>query len=205
MAWETLQTLGIVAGGSAAAGLVLRFGIERFSEVLERAIDQFFDKEIARHKAQLEHERVMFSQLHTERASIIIELYRKFVQFERDMRSLTTGPSNDSPADELLGKAAESGDDFAKYYGQNKIYFPPDTCEAVESLQDEMTDVFVDIRAGASRGGRPEGRADVERWLADWRDVTDDEVPELKCELENHFRDLLGVDLEGGQLAGLDS
>jgi hypothetical protein len=29
-----------------------------------------------------------------------------------------------------------------------------------------------------------------------WKRVTEDDVPELKEELENHFRELLGVDME---------
>lgn len=38
------------------------------------------------------------------------------------------------------------------------------------------------------------GEVDVEQWHDGWKTVTEDEVPELKEELESHFRDLLGVD-----------
>lgn len=204
MVWEALQTLGVFATGSAAVGLVARYGIDRFSEVVEEGIGQFFDKEMARYKAELENEQVVFSQLHEERASIIIELYQRFILFEQDMRALTTEMANGSSTDELLQKATRSGNDFSKHYMENKIYFPPTTCDAVESLQDEMNGVFADFRAGTPHGSRPEQRADVENWLSNWQNVTEDEVPELKRELENHFRELLGVDLDGGQLEGLD-
>lgn len=204
MVWEALQNLGIFALGTAATGWIVRHGIDRFSEVAEQGIEQFFDKEIARYQSELENEQVVFSRLHEERASIIIELYERFILFEQDMRALTREWSGGPPTDELFQKATASGNDFAKYYMENKIYFPPETCEAVESLQDEMKDVFVDYRDGKTYEHRAERPADVENWLANWREVTEDEVPELKRELENHFRELLGVDLDGGQLEGLD-
>ncbi|MCU4801708.1 hypothetical protein OB920_15115 [Halobacteria archaeon HArc-gm2] len=204
MVWEALQNLGFFALGTAATGWIVRYGIERFSEVAERGIEQFFDKEIARYESELKNEQVVFSRLHEERATIIIELYERFILFEQDMRALTREWSGDPPTDELFQKATTSGNDFAKYYMENKIYFPPDTCDAVENLQDEMKDVFVDYRDGKTYAHRAERPADVENWLANWREVTEDEVPELKRELENHFRELLGVDLDGGQLEGLD-
>lgn len=205
MVWDSLQNLGIIAVGTGAAGLVVRFGIERFSEVVERGIDQFFDKEMARHRAELENEQVVFSRLHEVRASVIVELYTRFVTFERDMRALTTGRSSDPPSDECLQKTTASCNEFANYYTKNKIYFPASTCDAVESLQDEMNAVFVDFNGSQTCDGRPERRPDVENWRANWRGVTEDEVPELKSELENHFRALLGVDLDGGPLEDLDS
>ncbi|WP_436925755.1 hypothetical protein [Halosimplex amylolyticum] len=219
---EALQDVGIFATGTAAAGLLVRYGIQRFSRLaeqgierssevvehgierssaaVERGIEQFFDKEVARHEAEVQAHGVVSSRLHEERASIIIELYQRFVQFERDMRALKTGTSSDPSTDQLLEAATESGDDFATYYVENKIYFPPETCEAVESVQDAMNGVFDGFRVGTSHGDRPEQRTDVESCLADWRDVTGDEVPELKSELETHFRALLGVDLDGGRL-----
>lgn len=215
---EVLQNLGIFATGTATAGLILRYGIqrfaglveagieqsselaeegiERFSEVIEHGIEQFIDKEIARHNAELEDHRVVSSRLHEERAGVIVELYRRFVQFERDMRALTNGRSSEPSTDELLRKATESGNDFGTHYVENKIYLPPDTCDAVERVQDEMNDVFDDFRAGRSHGDRPEQRADVKGSLANWRAVSEDEVPELKRELETHFRELLGVDMD---------
>lgn len=216
MDWETVQNLGIFAGGTATAGLLARYGIarfsrlvergidrssevaeqgiERFSEAVERSVEQFVDGEIARHDAELRDRRVTSSRVHEERARIVVELYQRLVRFERDMRALTSGGSEDRSADDLLQTATQSGNDFADYYAENKIYFPPDACEAVERLRDEMNQVFLDMRAGGSHGDPPAHGADVERWLATWRDATEDQVPELKAELEGQFRELLGVD-----------
>lgn len=205
MVWDAVENLVVVAMGTAGAGLVVRYGLEQFSEVVERGIDQFFGNEMARQEAELENERVVFSRLHQERANLVVELYERFVRFERDMRALTTESPGAPPSDELLQTAVASGNDFARYYTEHKIYFPPDTCDAIERLQAEMNDAFVHVRTGRSREGRPERSGDVETWLTNWSDVTEDEVPELRAALENHFRELLGVDLDGGQLEGLDS
>lgn len=218
MVGETLQNLGLFATGTAAAGLVVRYGIQRFSrlveggiersaevaergidrfsEVAERGIEQFVDAKIARHEAELEDRRAVASGLHQERASVILELYRRFVRFERDVRALETGRSSDPSTDELLQQATESGNDFATYYAEHKIYLPPATCDVVERVQDATNDVFDDFRTTTSHGGRPEQPTPIEHGLANRRDVTRDEIPDLTSELENHFRELLGVDLD---------
>jgi len=201
MVWDTVQNLVVVATGTAGAGLVVRYGLEQFSEVVERGIDQFFDDEVARQEAELENERVVFSRLHQERATIVVELYERFVQFERDARAARTGPSDGSPSEELLQTAVASGNDFARYYTEHKIYFPPETCDVVERLQAELNDALAHARTGRSRDSRREPPGDVHVGVANWSDGTGDEIPDLSEALENHFRELLGVDLAGGELA----
>jgi hypothetical protein len=219
MFWEALQNLGIFATGTAAAGLVVRYGtqrfsglieqgiersseaveqgIERFSEVVEQGIEQFFEMKVAQHQADLEAHRAASSRLRKKRTNTVIELYQRFVQFERDMRSLKTGMSSDADADQLLRTATESGNAFSTYYMENKIYFPPDTCDAIESVRDGMTDTLDSFRAGTPHSGRPEQQADVDRRLTEQQGVTGDKMSERKYELETHFRELLGVDPDG--------
>ena len=149
MVWEALQNLGIVATGTTIAGLIARYGIQRFSglveqgiersseaveqgiersaEVVEEGIDQFFETKIAHHQAEVDAHRLMASGLHEERASILIELYQRFVQFDRDMRALQMGASSDSSTEQLLQQVTESENDFSTYYEEHKIYFPPDS------------------------------------------------------------------------------
>lgn len=216
MVVEAIENLGIVATGTAAFGLVARYGIQRFSgvveqgiersaEAVEHGIERFFEKEIARHQAELEAHRAVSSGLHEARASIIVELYQRFVRFERDISALTAGRSSEIATDELLQAATESGNEFATYYTEHKIYFPAETCDTVESAQDAMNEVLDDFRVGPSAGGRPEQRAADESRLADRRTVTGEEVPELACELETHLRELLGIDLDGARLEDVES
>lgn len=204
MVWETVQNVGILAAGTGAAGLLVRFGMDRFAAIVEGSIDQFFDEKRARREAELKNDHVVFQRLHEARANVIVELYTRVVTFERDVRAVTTGGPSERPREELLQQATASGNALARYYMENRIYFPPETCDAVERLQDAMQTVFADFSAGTPHDGRPEQPADVENWLANWRNVTDEEVPELKRELETHFRALLGVDLDGEDLTDSD-
>lgn len=216
MVWESLQNLGIVATGTAGVALAVRHAVQRFSvlaeegidrsaDVVEEGIEQFFDKEIARHQAEQETHRVVSSGLYEERARRTIELYQRFVQFERDVQAVRTGGTDGPAIDTLLQSATESGNDFGTYYAQNKIYFPPDTCDAVEGVQEAMTDVLEEFRVGLSREGGPGQGPPVESHPANWQRVSGDEVAERKRELENQCRALLGVDLDDDQLADLDS
>lgn len=218
MNWETVQNLGIFASVTATGGLLARYGmarfsrlaergidqasdvteqgIERFAETVERSVEEFVDGEIARHDAELRDRRVTSSRVHEERARIVVELYQRLVRFERAMGALASEQPGDRSADELLQRATQSGNDFAEYYAEHRIYFPPDACEAVERLRDEMNQVFLDMRAGASQVDTPDRGTEVEHWLTTWRAATEDQVPELKAELEEQFRELLGVDAD---------
>lgn len=113
------------------------------------------------------------------------------------MRSLTTPieHSREPDKDEKLKAATESGNKFVNFYMRNKIYFPPEICGTIEDIQDELKSTYDEF--GIYRPFDPGPRdphQDIERWNNAWKRVTEDEVPELKRELEDHFRDLLGVE-----------
>jgi hypothetical protein len=180
--------LGIFGVGAAVVGWVAR-----------KWVQQYFDKELSRYQAELDKEQVRFNELHNERAKVTAELYARFVVFEEDMRKLTDPLTKESDPEkhELFEPAAKSGNAFIDYYMKNKVYFPPDVCDTIESLNKEMNDVYTSfgIRApyDSSKGKVP----DTEVWHESWKRVTENEVPELKSELESHFRELLGVETEG--------
>lgn len=207
MVEEAVQNVGIVASATAAAGLVARYGIKRSSKVVENGIDtvseraensieRFFEHRSARHETELADRRVVTSRVHEERASVVIELYRRIVQFERDVRAVTTGASGDRSPDELHRTAVTSGNAVASYYEDHRIYFPAETCDVIESVQQELHRVFHDVQARGSNGRGPEGRSDDEARMNTVSHVTEDEIPDRTRELESHFRDLLGIDEE---------
>lgn len=181
------RDLGIFAIGGGFLYLLGKFGIK-----------QYFDKELKKYQAELDKERVRYSELQQKRGQKIEELYKKFVEFEHDMRRLTDIVTLEGEPDktEKLKNAQDTGEDFVNFYAKNKIYFPPDACETIEEIQEEMQDVFNTFRIErpfeAKRGGAP----DIETWTENWNKISEDEVPELKRELENQFRSLLGVQIE---------
>lgn len=196
--FPVLRDLGVFAVGATVAGWVAKETIINYFDKELSKYQKDIDKELNRFQAELEKDKMQFSQLHNERARITAELYEKFVVFEEDMRSLTDPMEreDDPPKDEKLQTAAESGNEFRNYYMKNKIYFPPEICETIESLDEELYSVYTKFgiyKPYQSRIGDPQ---DPEEWLNAWKRVTEDKLPELKAELEDHFRELLGVDME---------
>lgn len=193
-----IEEVGIFAVGATVIGWVAR---DLISQYFDKELSKYqaeVDKELNRYQAELEKDKLRFSELHTQRAEITAELYKRFVEFEEDMRSLTDlmERSDEPPKDEKLEIAAESGNQFINFYMKNKIYFPPQICETVEELNEEMRDVFLKFRIYRPYDGSPGDPHDIDQWHESWKRVTEDEVPELKSELEGHFRRLLGVEFE---------
>lgn len=184
---DAITNLGIFAIGASVAGYVGRGWIR-----------QYFDKELNRYQAELDKKKVRFSELHNERARVTAELYEKFVVFEEDMRKLTDPVSRETDPEkhELFEPTAESGNEFINYYMKNKIYFPPEVCETIESLNKELNEVYTKFGIKASYNDERGKVPNTDVWHESWKQVTEDEVPELKAELESHFRELLGVETE---------
>jgi uncharacterized membrane-anchored protein YhcB (DUF1043 family) len=193
-----IEELGIFAVGATVIGWVAKDVINQYFEKELNKYQAEIDKELSRFQAELDKEKLQFSQLHNERARITAELYEKFILFEEDMRSLTDPMERgeEPPKDEKLQTAAESGNEFINFYMKNKIYFPPEICDTIEDLHEEMKSVYNQFGIYKPYESRPGDPQDPGEWLEMWKRVTEDDVPELKEELENHFRELLGVDME---------
>jgi uncharacterized membrane-anchored protein YhcB (DUF1043 family) len=215
-----LGELGLFAIGATVVGWVARGAISNYfdkelseyqAEIdkelaeyqseMDKQMEQYraeLEKELDKYRTELEKEKLRFSELHNERAKVTAELYERFVKFEEDMRTLTDlmDRPGDPPKDEQMKNAAESGNEFVNYYMKKKIYFPPHVCETIEKLQSETKDVFVEFQVYKPYDDRPGDSIDAERWLDNWKTVTENEVPEIKEELEGHFRELLGVEID---------
>ncbi|MDB2240019.1 hypothetical protein [Halorubrum ezzemoulense] len=193
-----IEEVGIFAVGATVVGWVAR---DLISQHFDKELSKYqaeVDKELNRYQTELEKDKLRFSELHTQRAEITVELYKRFVEFEEDMRSLTdpVERSGEPSKDEKLKAARDSGNQFVNFYMKNKIYFPPHICETVEELNRELKDVFSKFRIYRPYDSSPGDPHDIDQWHDSWKKVTEEEVPELKSELEDHFRDLLGVEFE---------
>jgi uncharacterized membrane-anchored protein YhcB (DUF1043 family) len=199
MVVELVRDLGIFAIFATVLGLVARYGIKTYFDTRLQVYQSELDKELQRHQAELEKEQVQFSELHTRRAEVAAELYERFVIFEEDMRALTTPIERKSAPskEERFEAAAESGNKFLNYYMKNKIYFPSEVCDTIEELNGEMDEVHREFRIFTPFTDEYGGNRDLDRWQDNWERVSQDEVPELKRELESHFRELLGVERDG--------
>lgn len=183
-----LRDLGIFA---IAAGL--------FAFIAREAIKNYFDKELQAFQSELDKESVIFSELHDTRAEIVSEFYAKMCEFDEDMRNLADlmELAGEPSKEDYMDQAADSGEEFRQYYKKNKIYFPPHICDTMEELLSEYQDIFHDFsvrRVHETDTPTPGSEDGVEDWLEDWETLTKNKIPELREELENHFRDLLGVE-----------
>lgn len=193
-----VEELGIFAVGATVIGWVAKDSIIQYFEKELNKYEAEIDKELKRLQAELDKEKHQYSQLHDDRARITAELYEKFVVFEEDMRSLTDPVEypNEPQKEDKLQTAAESGNEFLNFYMKNKIYFPPEICDTIEDLHDEMQSVYNKFGIYKPYKSGPGDPQDTGEWMDAWKRVTEDEVPELKEELEDHFRGLLGVNMD---------
>jgi hypothetical protein len=193
-----IEELGIFAVGATVIGWVAKDIINQYFEKELSKYESEIDKELNRYQAELDKEKHRFSQLHDERARITAELYEKFIIFEEDMRSLTDPIEYEhSPSkDEKLETAAESGNEFINFYMKNKIYFPPEICDTIENIHEEMQSIHSKFGIYKPYKSLPDDPKDTDKWLESWKRMTEEDIPELKKELEEHFRELLGVNME---------
>ena len=187
MVIDLLRELGLFTIGAGFVALIARF-----------AIRQYFEKELRSFQSQLNREGIVFSDLHTSRAEVIIEFYSKLTEFDEDMKSLVDPmlSRGELSREEKIKQAGESGEELRKYYRKHKIYFPPEICETMDNLLSQYRDTFHEFSIKQIHDSEASLYDEGERttkWLEDWKSLTENEVPEMRAELEDHFRELLGV------------
>lgn len=187
MVLDLLRDLGIFAIGAGLLAYITRLSIQ-----------QYFDKQLQSYQSELDKEQVKFSDLHDRRAEVIGEFYSMLVEFDEDMRALVDpmGFRGESSRKEKIATAAESGEELRRYYLKNKIYFSSDVCETMDELLGEYRDMFHDFSIAKLHDieeSLPDESERITQWHKNWKALTEDDVPDLKAQLENQFRDLLGV------------
>ncbi|HET7323959.1 MAG TPA: hypothetical protein VFJ06_06485 [Halococcus sp.] len=187
MVIDLLRELGLFTIGAGFVALIARY-----------AIQQYFEKELRSFQSQLDREGIVFSDLHTSRAEVIIEFYSRLTEFDEDMKSLVDPvlSRGELSREEKIKQAGESGEKLRRYYRKHKIYFPPEICETMDGLLSQYRDTFHEFSIKQIHDSEAslydEGKRTT-KWLEDWKSLTENEVPEMRVELEDHFRELLGV------------
>lgn len=207
-----IRDLGIFTIAAGLIGYIARGAItsyfnkqeQDFQGEIDKEVQRFqndLDKELQRVQTELEKEQIVFSGLHEKRAEIVSEFYAKMDEFDEDMRSVVhpAFDNEDEPMQENIEAAAESGEEFRRYYKKKKIYFPSEICETTEELLSEYNEMFHDFaifRVHDQENSPLNANKRLDTWVEKWDSLTEDEIPKLREELENHFRELLGVNTE---------
>lgn len=182
---EVAKNLGLT--GILTAGAVWIFKI---------LIGHLFSKDLEKFKANLEKEiaihRIRYEKMHSERAEVIKELYKKMSKVHRSFGSFMSPLQlTGEPTEEEKGKlAAQHANEFTEYYEENRIFIEEDLAEDIDQLSKTLRSAWLKFRT--SRAVKNESNEHIKYWDDAWK-IIDEEVPKLKKEIEKKFRKILGI------------
>lgn len=195
-----------------------------FYRVADNYVQSEFDKKVEEHKAELDKEnqkfqnkleqeaqefqheldveQIRFTELQERRAEKIEEMYKLLVIFSRNMTQAFDPAKTPSGKDreDLLEEAKESGWDFQEYFQENRIYLPKEVDQDVEIFIQESGEIVNKFAIYDLMGVQEDSpfrsgtMQDIEQWEQEWQKITKEVLPPLKQDLENEFRDILGVE-----------
>jgi len=195
MQWQQLLEF---FGGATAISLVLGY-------LGKKVIEAFLSGKIESYKNNLEkiayEHSVKFQKLHSERAESIKVIYEKLTSLDETLHSTLRRfqAVGEPEIEEKIATLSKQYNDFREYYLPRKIFFEEDVCEIIEKIVDSARGVFHDIttlpvdpQGVQYRHDRELLRERHEFWDKA-RNIHENEIQELKQNLESEFRNMLGI------------
>jgi len=187
MDWFALfQNLGIF---SIASGLIVW--------LIKQFFKQSFAKDLEKFKADLSKEaiqfRVRYEKLHSERAEVIKEVYKRISRTYRAFRSyMCPLQLAGEPSEEEKGKkAADEVNALIDYYEENKIFFEKEIAKEIDNLLQKFREAWNQFDYSKYK---TEGKhRDVKEWNKAWKNISE-ETPKIKELIENRFREIIGIE-----------
>jgi hypothetical protein len=198
--WQLLLKLGVFSAiGTGITYLLKTLGKQFMDQNLEIHKMQL-NQQLQSHKAELDLINVKQYRLHDKRIDTIQEVYEKLTEFYLDLDTLirwknVTGLSEKQIKQQQFdeaNKTFESGNKFTRYYTMNKLYFSVEMCEKIDEIIKEMRSCqydltiqyqWINLSAEMTMDSFKKAREKLEK-----------EVPKLKEQIENEFREILGVE-----------
>ena len=184
--WQ--QLLGLIVAPVVVVGAV--------TWLLRGIIAQGFARDLQRYKSELEQEnfehRERFSLIHQRRAEVISTLYGRIARtmavtgdligiFQQGGQSLI----------EKKKKAANINNGMSSYFFENRLFLPHATAQKTEQLVMAIRDVLIEF--DTAQMGNDDYKPDqTGLWIQAYKRLRD-EVPPILKELEDEFKELLGV------------
>ena len=199
---------------------ILLFGRKLIEYVFDKSIEvkkTELDQKLEAYKLSLEerskefqHEldtklqefNIQFSKLHNERASIINQLYRLIIELQLSMEDFTrtmrpVGKNAEEEEKNRLNRVEEALKEVNDYFLPNRIYFKKELAEQVDKLLKEYWSTGWDYARANSRFKSKNLSGQEHSALLDETRKINNSVlqifPSLIKELENEFRQILGV------------
>lgn len=187
MDWFVLfQNLGIF---SIASGLIVW--------LIRQFFRQSFVKDLEKFKADLSKEAIQFhiryEKLHSERAEVVKEVYKKISRTYRAFHSYMCPLqlAGEPPEEEKGKKAADEANALIDYYEGNRIFFEEEVAKEIDSLLQKFRKAWNQF--DYSKYKTDKKHRDVKEWNKAWKKISE-ETPKTKELIENRFRKIIGIE-----------
>jgi len=173
-------------------------GVIAFATVwlIREIFKQILSKDVEKFKNDLELKsiefKIKYEKLHTERAEVIKEIYKKISKTFQSMHSyVNIAQWSGEPNQEQKAKnAAEMANDLVSYYEENKIFFEEEVDFEIDKLMKEFKEVW--LTYSLSKSLKPHSDESMKEWDKAWKKINED-VPNVKKIIENKFRKIIGI------------
>ena len=182
---EFWQTLLVAFGGN----LVLVAAVGYLAKVFVGAL---LAKDLERFKADLQRaaveHQVRFSRLHETRAEVLAELYRRLAKAISDTHRFVASRNQGQGREALESLVA-----LYSYLDERRIFLPTDLCGRLDDFTDTLreTAIRIDLFGNIPNPNPDTLKQAQEVYAAAWHSV-EHHVPQLRHDLEEEFRTLLG-------------
>ncbi|MCP1426399.1 hypothetical protein J3D43_004915 [Paenibacillus xylanexedens] len=164
--------------------------VESHKSELNKSVEQY-KYEIQR---ELQLHQIRNIKLHNDRAEVIKIMYSHLVKMEHWLVQTFwpkeyIGPLN---LEDRAKEAYKAVGEFLRFYQLNKIFFGNSTCESIDMLIKESLRIIEAMRDSLIDGTEDSQVRQKDVWHDAWNSINAS-IPHLKEELENDFRQLMGV------------
>jgi hypothetical protein len=177
----------------------------------QKVIDERSAKRLEMFKTELRSTsfegEIKFSKLHEIRSAVIAELYQKLFRLREALSSLKLFLEDpdfyvDIVVDEKLGDASSAEEDFRVYFQANRLYFPENICNQIDSIYNQFSET-IKILSNVSFDMRLTKMSNTVTLASKHREnhvqgllrvsfAVNEQIDPLLKQLENDFRNLLG-------------
>jgi len=145
---------------------------------------------------------IQFSKLHQDRAEVIKGLYYRLIELQSAMIDFTARGNSVSKntQKEKLQRAERANNafkDFINFYMPNKIYFEKELADILDKVSSEYWNKGADFAAMSEELEESKLPRDLyldnRKRIKEISEIVKNEYPKVIAELENEFREMLGV------------
>jgi hypothetical protein len=201
MDWLTLlKDLGVFSGFVLAITYLLKTLGKHFMDQNLKIHEMQLNQQLQKHKSELDLVLQKALKLHDHRLEKIQQFYHLLVEFHIDINQLimiknVTGKTDEEIKQmkiEEVKKMYESGHEFSVFYQKNKLFFSKETCKLIDELLQIMKSSQFDLSIQYQWMNLSFDL--IHESFQKGKEKIESIIPKLKEQLEDNFRNILGVE-----------